>query len=188
MALKDILDQIKKTAEAEIAKLDKERDASIARITADYEAKRKTRKIEMDSKIENNCVKVKDRAKIFAKMETRNLMLRKKREILEKVYQETLESIVSSDSYINVVSALLKKAAGEFNEGTIIPAKGKESETKKALDASGAPFNLSQKTAPIRGGFILTSGKVEVDFSVESVLQKELWGELEMQLNQLLFP
>ncbi len=121
-------------------------------------------------------------------METRNNMLRKKREILATVADETIKAIVNSDQYVDIVAILLKKATKEFKEGTIIPAKGKESETKKALDASGASFNLGTNAASIAGGFILTSGKVEVDFSIDSLLQKELWGELEMQLNQLLFP
>ncbi len=188
MALQDILDQIKKTAEAEIAKLDTERDESIAKITAEYAEKRKTRKIEMHDKIEDNCVKVKERAKIFAKMETRNLMLRKKREILEAVFNESIKNILASDQYVDMVATLLKKAAKEFNEGTVIPAKGKEAETQKAINSAGVSFKLSPNSAPIKGGFILVSGKVEVDFSIESLLLKELWGDLEMQLNQLLFP
>ena len=188
MALKDILDQIKKAAEAEIAKLNEERDAAIAQITASYEEKRKTRKIEMDGKIADNCVKAKNRAAVFAKMETRNNMLRKKRDILEAVSTDTIEALVSSDQYVSIVTALVKKAAKEFNEGTVFSPKGKENETKKAIEAAGASFSLSNDSAPIKGGFLLSSGKVEVDFSIESLLTKELWGELEMQLNQLLFP
>lgn len=188
MALKDLLDQIKKTAEAEIAKLDKARDEAIAEITKEYAKKRDHQETEMEAKVKDNMTKVKTRAKTFAKMETRNNLLRAKRELLQEIFDEAIKELVNSDKYESIVASLLKSAAKEFKEGTVVPAKGKEDETKKALEKSSASFEMAKHSAKIQGGFLLESGKVEVNFAFESLLMKELWNDLEMQLNQLLFP
>lgn len=188
MAINDILEEIKKQAEKEIAGLDAERDTTIAQITKDYENKRTHRKEEMGNKVSENVNKVKSRAETFAKMETRNNSLRAKRDILTQVFGKTVQALIDSDKYVDMIAALLKKAAKEFDNGNILPAKGKESETKAALEKSGTSFTLSSTSAAIQGGFILESGKVEVNFSFEAILGKELWDELELELNKLLFP
>jgi vacuolar-type H+-ATPase subunit E/Vma4 len=188
MAINDILEEIKKQAEKEIAGLDAERDTAISKITKDSEEKRTHRKKEMDNKISENVNKVKSRAETFAKMETRNNSLRAKREILTQVFGKTVQSLIDSDKYVEMVTALLKTAAKEFDNGTIQPAKGKESETKAALEKSGTSFTLSPTSSAIQGGFILESGKIEVNFSFEAILGKEVWDELELELNKLLFP
>ena len=188
MALKDILDQIKKEVETEIAKLDKAHAEAIAAITAEYQKNREQRKTEMHTKVADSVTKVKTRAKTFAKMETRNNLLRAKRDLLQQVFDQTVQSLIKSENYVNIVATLLKKAGKEFDEGKIIPAKGKEEETKKALSASGTKFEMTSESAKIQGGFILESGKVEMNFAFDSLLAKEIWDELEVQLNQLLFP
>jgi len=187
MALTDILDQIKKEADAEVDKLNAERDEQIYAIQKEFAKTRETRSEEMEKRIEGNVAKVKSRAETFAKMQTRNNLLTAKRKLLREILDNSTKALISGNDVEKILVALLKKAAGEFKEGEIVPAKGMESEVKKALSASGAPFELSSKTADIQGGFILLSGKVEVDFSFGSILEKELWNELEMKLNQMLF-
>ena len=120
-------------------------------------------------------------------METRNNLLRAKRELLQKILDRTVTALADSDKYVEIITALLKKAAKEFKNGTVIPAKGKESQTQKALDAAQTGFTLSSKSTNIAGGFILESEQIEINFSFEAILSKELWGDLELQINQLLF-
>lgn len=187
MAINNILEEIKKQAEQSIAELDAERDKMIEKITQDYAQKRTTTKEEMNAKVKDNSAKVKSRAETFAKMETRNNMLRAKREILMQVFEKTVTALLTSDKYVNILVSLLKKAATEFSEGTIIPAQGKEAETKSALEKSGTPFKLATHSVAIKGGFLLESEKVEVNFAFDSILAKELWDQLELELNKLLF-
>jgi V/A-type H+-transporting ATPase subunit E len=188
MAINDILEEIKRQAEQEVAQLDAERDDMIAKITSEYNDKRTNRKEEMEAKVADNAAKVKSRAETFAKMEIRNNMLRAKRDILQDVFGKTVDSLVKSDKYVDIVVALLKQAAGEFNEGTVMGAEGKDAQTKKALEKAGSKFKLSKKSADIQGGFILEAGQVEVNFSFEAILGKELWNNIELELNKLLFP
>ena len=188
MAINDILEEIKKQAEKEIAELDMERDKAIEKITHETIQKRNTRKGDIDTKVKDNVAKIKSRAETFAKMENRNNRLRAKREILTQVFDKIIEALLTSDKYVDIVATLLKQAHKEFSEGTILPATGKESETKSALEKSGTPFKLAAHSANIRGGFILEAGKVEVNFAFNAILAKEVWNELELELNRLLFP
>lgn len=188
MALKDILEQIKKEAEAEIAKLDQNREEAIAKIHTEYKEKRDNKKIEMEEKTTDNIIKIKSRAETLAKMENRNNLLKTKRTILKDVFNKTIESLANSPEYVEILAALLRTATKEFNEGMVIPTSGKEKEMEQALAIAKAPFKLATKSGNYKGGFLLESGHTEVNFAFDSLLAKELWSELEMQLNPLLFP
>lgn len=187
MSLHDILEQIKKQADHEIAILDEACEQAVAAIEKEYEKKREAGGLEMEEKVKDNAAKIKERTEAFARIETRNHLLAAKRKILEEIFEKSLNELVESPDYESIVAALLKQAAHSFEIGTIIPAKGKEEATKNALQKSGGPFKMSEQSAPIRGGFLLESGNIEGNFSFESILKKELWEELEVKLNQLLF-
>lgn len=188
MALKDILEQIKKEEEAEIAKLNQSREETISKIHAEYKEKRETKKIEMGEKTIDNIIKIKSRAETLAKMENRNNLLKTKRAILQDVFNKTIENLANSAEYVEILVGFLRTAAQEFNDGTVIPTTGKEKEMEKALVAAKSPFKLASKSGNFKGGFLLESGHTEVNFAFDSLLAKELWSELEMQLNPLLFP
>lgn len=188
MAIQDILEEIKKQAEKENAELGAELAQAIEKMTHEYAQKREQKKREMDDKVSENATKITQRAETFAKMETRNHLLRAKRDMLTRVMNETIDALVRSDRYTDMIAALLKKAKKSFTSGIVIPARGKEAETKAALEKSGVPFTLASESAPIRGGFILDAGKVEVNVAFDAILAKELWDKLELELNKLLFP
>ncbi len=46
---------------------------------------------------------------------------------------------------------------------------------------------MANKTADIRGGFILESDKIEIDNSFESILNNQLRGNLELEVAKTLF-
>jgi vacuolar-type H+-ATPase subunit E/Vma4 len=187
MAISDITKQIEKEAEAEVARLNKERDEAIYKIQKEYEKKREAQTEEISARVENGKNKIQRRAETFANMEIKNNLLTEKRALLDEAFTKSVKALVDSDKYVEILTMLMKKASTEFNDGTIIAAKGKEDATKKALEASGTSFEFKGEAMDIEGGFVLKSDKVEVDFSFNSILRKELWGELEMELSQLLF-
>lgn len=187
MPLHDILEQIKKQAEDEIAKLDEACEQALAAIKDEYSKQRDIKRAEMEVKVKGNAAKIKERTEAFARIETRNHLLSAKRKILEKVFEKSLKALLESPDYETIVVALLKEAAHSFESGTVIPAKGKEKDLENALKKAGSPFKMSEQSAPIQGGFLLESGNVEGNFSFDSILKKELWEGLELKLNQLLF-
>ena len=187
MSLTDLISQIEKEADAAIAKLNDERDKAIYEIQKEYEKKREQKNTDIKKRVEDNIDKVTKRADTFANMEIRNHLLTAKRALLADVSAKIVQSLTSSDEYVKLLVVLLKHAKKEFKEGTVVPAKGKEEETKKAIREADADYELAARAAHIKGGFILKADKVEINFSFESILEKELWSYLEMKLSKLLF-
>lgn len=187
MALSDILEQIQKEADAQVAKLNATRDEEIYSIQKEAEKVRSGKKADMQVRVDDSVNKIKARAHTFAKMQTRNALLKAKRDLLSEIFDKSVKALTDSKNYEKILEDLFKRAKKEFKEGKVMGAKGKEAETKKALAASGADFELMEHTAHIASGFILKSSNIEVDFSFESILSKELWSELEMKLNKELF-
>ena len=187
MSIKDLIQQIEKEADSEITKLNEELEKAVYKIQKEYDEKRKRKTEELSKRTDENIAKIKQRADTFANMEIRNHLLTEKRALLQEVFEKIVATLSESDSYVKILVALLKIAKKEFKEGTVVPAKGKEDLTKKALHEANADFKLSSRAADITGGFIFKSGDIEIDFSFESILEKELWGDLEIKLSQLLF-
>ncbi len=187
MSVQNILQHIDKEADASIAKLNEARDKAIYEIQKEYDKRREARSNEISTRLNDNIDRVKQRANTFAKMESRNHLLTLKREILTEVFDRTVKHLAATGDYTKILTALLKRAGKAFKTGTVVPAKDKEAETKKAISDAGVDFELAARAADIKGGFILKSDDVEVDFSFESILEKELWGDLETELSNLLF-
>ena len=187
MSLTDLISQIEKEADTAIAKLNDERDKAIYEIQKEYEKKREHKTKEINKRAEDNIDKVTKRADTFANMEIRNHLLTAKRQLLADISAKIVQALADSRHYERLLVALLKHAKKEFKEGTVVPAKGKEEETKKAMRAAEVDYELAARSAKIKGGFILKADKVEINFSFESILEKELWSDLEMKLSKLLF-
>ncbi len=186
MALSDILDQIEKETAGKMEQLKK--DFADKKKTLEQKSKDKQKGIDEDihQKVDEKSKKILEKAELLAEMEGKNKVLGLKRKLIEEAFDKAVEELVSSPKYVDLLAAMLKKAEVE-GEATIIPAKGKESETKKAIEQSGKNYKLADNSANIKGGFILQSEKIEIDNSFETIVKNQLRGELEIQLNKLLF-
>lgn len=187
MSISDLIQQIEKEADAQIAKLNDERDKAIYEIQKEYEKKRKARTEDIEKRTEENIEKIKRRAETFANMEIRNHLLGKKRELLSELMDKIIDALLADGDYEKLLVVLMKHAKKSFHKGTIVPAKGKEDETKKAMKTADVEYELAGRSANIKGGFILKREDVEINFSFESILEKELWSDLEMKLSKMLF-
>jgi vacuolar-type H+-ATPase subunit E/Vma4 len=186
MALQDILEKIKKEAAEAAKKLDEAHKNKLKKLEEEYEAMKKDAAKDMDAKVEFNSKKIIEKAETLAKMEAKNELLKAKRKIIDTAFTESIEKLVSSGKYEAMVEKLLKKSELE-GEAEVVPAKGKEDATKAALKASGKSFKLAEKSANIKGGFLLRTAKVEMDNSFESIVGKELKDELELEVSKVLF-
>lgn len=187
MALNDILEQIKEENQKKLEEINKEFDEKIKKIDSEYETKMEKAKKATNTQVETNSKKVTNKMITVAKMEAKNKLLKEKRKVMDEIFDEALNQIVESDDYKKLIVGLLKHAGIKGEDIIVVPAKGKEKETKEALEQSGQSFELSDISADIRGGFILTSEKVEIDNSFESILNKQLRDELELDIAKSLF-
>ena len=187
MALSDILDKIKEETEAKIKELNEQYEAKLSALESEFEEKKQKAKAQMDSQVSANSKKIVSKMETLAKMEAKNKLLKEKRALLDEIFNEALNKLSSAENYKDMLVALLKNSNIEGDDVLIMPAKGKEEETKAALQASGKPYKLADKSADIKGGFILKSEKIEIDSSFESILYKQLKDQLELEIAKFLF-
>lgn len=185
MGLDDILKKIKKETEEKIKKIKEETDLEIKKIEEKYqeEIEKKKNQIlilvkeEADKKIKHHQIKV--------SLETKNLILFKKQEILEEIYQEVLNELskLNDKDYLKLLLILIKKCP---EKGEIIPAKNREKITQKAILESKKELNFSYKSLPIKGGFIFSSENLEIDATFENLI-KIIHEKIEIEVNRILF-
>ncbi len=187
MALADILEEIKKEADGKLKTLEKEHADKLKGLDTQFDEKKKTAEAEMDEQVAENSKKILNKMTTHAKMEAKNKLMREKRELMEGIFEEALDQLVNSSNYQEILVSLLKHSKIGDGDVTVCPAKGKEAETKAAIHAAGKDYKLSDKPLNIKGGFVLTTDKIEIDNSFESILYKQLKDDLELEVAQSLF-
>ncbi len=187
MALTDILDQIKKETEEKMKELDTQHAKKLSKLDDEFAAKMKNAELLMDEAVTENSKKILNKMTTHAKMEAKNKLLSEKRELMDVVFEAALKELAHSDNYKGLLVGLLKHG-GLTGEGiTVCPAKGKEEETRAAISESGKDYNMSDESLNIKGGFVLKSEKIEIDNSFESILNKQLRSDLELEVAKSLF-
>ena len=187
MALSDILDKIKEETDAKINEINEQYKAKLSALEADFKEKKEKAKAEMDEQVAVNSKRILNKMETVAKMEAKNKLLKEKRELLDTIFEEALNALVAAENYQDMVTTLLKHSQIKGDDVIVVPAKGKEDVTASALSASGKPYKMADKPADIKGGFILQSDKIEIDNSFESILNKQLRDDLELDIAKMLF-
>ena len=109
--------------------------------------------------------------------EERKTILAAKQTVMEQVYDKALEKLLSlpRTQYIEVLAALLAQASPEGRGEAIFSAADRETAGQAAVDAAnaktGGHLMISAETAPIRGGFLLRQGSVEVNCAFETLVR-----------------
>ena len=185
MALSDILAQIEKEASSQIENLEKDFESKMQQLEEKAEQKQKEIDQEIIKQIDDKKQQVMEKAKRLGERESKNQILSAKRAIISSFLEKALQELNSSDKYTEIITEMLKKT--DLKEETIMAAKGKEDETKKAIKDSGKDFKLEEKTANIKSGIIIKTGNIEIDNSFQTILKEQLKEELEIKLNKTLF-
>lgn len=187
MALEDIIEQIKKENQKKIDEINEEYDKKMKKLDKEFEDMKQEAKAATDNQVATNSKKIMNKMTTVAKMEAKNKLLQEKRELMDEIFEGALNSLAESDDYKKLVKDLLVHSKIDGDDVKVVPAKGKEAETKEALSDSGKDYEMADKSADIKAGFILVSGKVEVDNSFESILNKQLKDEIELEIAKTLF-
>lgn len=187
MALSDILAKIEKQTKEKIIELEKEFEKKKAALEKEALEKREKIDHEMREKIEENSKKIIEKAESLAERESKNSLLRAKREIIDEALEEAISELAKIGNYEKIITEMLKSSPLEGDHVTVVPPKGKEEETKNAIRHSGKAYFLSEKSADIAGGFIVKTDKIEIDNSFETIINNQLREDLEIKLNKLLF-
>jgi V/A-type H+/Na+-transporting ATPase subunit E len=186
MALTDILEKINQEAQKQAEKLTHEFEQEKKKLEAENQIEIKSSEENLKALFNQQEHRIKNKAEMEAEQTSRNKILKAKRQFIDDVLQKSVAKLAESEKYEDILADTLSKME-KFDEAEIVPAKGKEEVTKKAISKSGRSFMLSQHSAPIKGGFILKTEKVEMDNSFETIIGSQLRHSLEIELNKLLF-
>ncbi len=126
----------------------------------------------------------------MVKLSTRNELLQAKREIMDRIFNEALDTLVSKErgEYLDRIKNLLKETG--VKDGEIVLGKEESKIDQKFIEDMnkelGANFSVSDEKAQIKGGFILRRGRIEIDSSFSAILQSKR-ERIELELAKLLF-
>ena len=180
-------------AKGEADRLRAETDRKVAELHAQAESQAAQESAAILAKGERAAKERLERLSSAAAMETRKLELAAKQEVLEQAFQLALDDLCAlpEKEYLQLLVALLKKASSTGREQVIFSPKDRQALGRQTVDTANAAMSahltLSEQTRPIRGGFILADGDVELNCAFETLvrLQRE---KLEKAAVQILFP
>lgn len=186
MALNDILEQIASEAKVKSDELSSQFDELKKQMEAEQTASLNQMEKDSEKKTAEDSKKSKEKAEMEAEMEAKNGLLTAKRQVIDETLIKSITELAASDQYVNILADMLRSTDLD-SSAEVIPARGKEDQTRKAIEASGKNYRVASESANFSGGFILKADKVEIDNSFETLIQNELRPNLEIELNKVLF-
>jgi V/A-type H+-transporting ATPase subunit E len=184
MALDNVTKEITESARASAAAIEAEGDAEAAKIMADADATISDMRTKEDKRLKEVIEQLGRQVLSSAELESKKIVLSKKKEILEKAFAESLAALeaapaaVKKKQYKQMVDAA-KKAIGEPKAYC---AKGDD------ITAEEIGVSKLEKVGNITGGLILESkdGTMQVDMQYRTILQT-VWDREMKSLSDILF-
>lgn len=144
------------------------------------------------AKAEKAAAEREERLVSAAQMEGRKSILAARQEMVEKAFDTALERLCSmpEEQYVQVLVGLVQKASSTGSEEVLFSPADRKRVGKAVVEganATGKHLTLSEETRPIRGGFILRDGSVEVNCAFETLIRLEKCRSA-AQAAKILFP
>jgi len=197
MSLEKILEKIIQDSEQEIRKVLDEAKLRASQIIE--EGRREAEKVvqELTREGEDNARKAKERIVTMASLESRKRILGEKQRILRELYLEAEKRIrnLNGRDYRDLVKRIMLESCQSGEELVVVGEKDRKRIDERLINSVNAELEkvgkkgklkLSSELAPIPDGFILKSGKVEINNSWESIL-RSLREKTEDEVIKLLF-
>ncbi len=172
-----ITQRIQADAQAEIDRVLNEARAEAGRIASKYKAEAEAEAAGFAVKNRKEAAEREERLAGTAQMEARKALLAAKQEMVEKAYELALEKLCAmpAEQYTDVLAGLLAQASSNGKEEVIFSPEDQKKAGKAAVEKAnkdgGKKLTLSQETRPIKGGFILRSGSVEVNCAFDTLVR-----------------
>ncbi|AKB30239.1 V-type ATP synthase subunit E [Methanosarcina siciliae C2J] len=182
MGLEIVIKDIQEGARAEVSRIKAEGDAKASEIT--NEAKEVQKKMLGDSlaKVEEDLQKLHQQVISSANLEVKRITLNKRKELLDKVYSQTVESIKSMPA--SKEEKLLKHIIDKYEaSGSKIYSSKASEETVKKLSSLTYAGNID-----CIGGVVLENedGSVRLDYTYDSIL-KNVYERSLKQISDILY-
>ena len=174
-------------AEAE-AILEKGR-AEAAAVEEEYRRRAESERAALKEQAEKKAREREERLVSAAAMESRKTLLAARQEMVEKAFAQALDRLCSlpREEDVEVLAALLERCATGGEEVIFSRADRERVGEETLKKAAGKQLRLAEETRPLRGGFVLRKGKVEVNCAFETLVRLQK-GQCAAQAAKLLFP
>ena len=176
--IENITRRIREDTQAEIDQGAAQAQAEAERITARYRAQAEAEGKDLAARNEKAAAEREERLVSAAQMEARKTLLTAKQEMVERAYDLALEKLCAMPKaqYVEAAARLLVKAAPDGRGEVILSAEdrtrvGADLVAKANTLLKNGKLTLSGQTRPIRGGFILKNGNVEVNCTFETLVR-----------------
>ena len=176
--IEKITQRIETDTQAEIDRILGDAGAEADDITDRYQAQANNEAAELAAKNQKAAAEREERLVSTAQMEARKVGLAAKQEMVEKAYALALEKLCSmpDEKYVQTVADLLVQAAPNGRGAVIFAPAERERIGEAAVRAAneklhGGKLTLAEETRPLKGGFILSDGKVEVNCSFDTLVR-----------------
>ena len=195
--IEKITAKLEADALAEVAAVNAETKAQCDEIKNEYEQKAQE---EYTRSIQNGTKSVSDRVSRLgsaADMEAKKFILGFKQEMVTKAFDHAVKSILSmpKESYVKFLASQAAKAAVTGTEELIFSASDKQkvgADVAKSANALlegrglAGKLTVSDKTREMPGGVVIKNGDIEVNCSVDTLVQLSK-SELASQVAEILF-
>ena len=187
-----IIARIEEDAQAEIDALMEKAREEAAGVEETFRREAEAEAAALAVKAQKAAAEREDRMVSSAQMEKRRRLLAARQQMVEQVYETALEELCTLPhaAYVEILTALLLRASANGKEEVIFSKADRERVGEEAIAAAntrGKQLILSEETRPIRGGFILKSGRVEINCSFEMLLQLQK-SQSGAEVAAILFP
>ena len=184
MALENVLKEIEASANKQAGEIDSQAKAEVRAILAEADALISDMKEKEDKKLKEEVERLKRQELSSAELESKKIVLSKKKEILAKAFETVLADLESAprETKLEQYQEMVKSAKTVIDKPVALISP-KDDFTAKELGVK------SVETDPrIRAGLILQSedNTVEVDMQYETILQT-IWNRELKALSDILF-
>jgi V/A-type H+-transporting ATPase subunit E len=191
--IEKITARIAQDANDEIAKLNAQTQSQVQTIRLQAQEQAKKTSEEILTKGQKAADERLERLQSAAGMERRKLELAAKQEVLDEAFDLALKKLceLPEGEYIKLLTSLAVEASTNGKEQLVFSKKDRAQVGKKVVVAvneavKNGQLTLSEETRPMKGGFILVDGDVEINCAFETLVRLQR-DTLEKEVAKALF-
>jgi len=192
--IEKITGRISADAQQEIDQISAAAEAEAREITARYEAQSKREYDEILARGKVRAQEREERLASVARLEAKKLVLAAKQEMLDKAFEYAHNELLElpEQDYVKLLSGLAAAASRSGREQVILSQKDRTRFGKQVVTAANeklgpnASLTLSEESRPVKGGLILSDGKVEVNCTFETLIRLQK-GKIAGEVAKILF-
>lgn len=195
--IEKITDRISADVQREIDAINAEAQRECQEIRARYDELEKAEYWEIVNRSAKDAKLRMERLTNMALMESKKQILALKQEMVSLAFERAVQKLAAlpEDEYVELLAGFAEEAARTGGEQLIFSPTdrarvGKKIclQANKRLEANGrqGSLTMSESTRPIRGGLILTDGRIDVNYSLETLISSHK-NRLMEQVSKILF-